>query len=107
MMVAGMLIVLWVAPGTWRAPGRPSADMNRMAVYVAGFRRIVFGLALTALGAAWIWRQVWLLIVALAVGGEELVESSFYLWAMRQGDKRRTGDEPAATPGERNRPTGA
>jgi hypothetical protein len=62
-----------------------AADRARPIVFVSGFRAGVVGLALTGLGAAWLSQQLWVLLLALAIGGEELLETSVVLFALRRG----------------------
>lgn len=60
-------------------------DPPRNLRFVRGFRLAVIGLALLAIAAAWLWHQQWLLILALAIGGEETLESSIHARAIRRG----------------------
>jgi hypothetical protein len=60
----------------------------RPATYMAGFRAGVVGLAVAGIAGAWVWQQLWLLVLALAIGGEELLESSIALYALREGERR-------------------
>ena len=50
-----------------------------------GFRLTVIGLALAAIAAAWAWQLGWLLVLALAIGGEETLESSIHAYAIQRG----------------------
>jgi hypothetical protein len=43
---------------------------------IEGFRLLVFGLVLLGTGAAVLWRQEWLLVLALGIGFVEILESS-------------------------------
>ena len=52
--------------------------------WMTGFRLGVVGLAVVGVGLAWLWQQVWLLAVALGVGGEELLESSTYVAVLKR-----------------------
>jgi hypothetical protein len=77
-------------------------DPARNLRFVRGFRRVVLGLALIAVGVAWTWQIAWLLVLALVIGGEEVLESSVHAFAVRRGIE--TGAVPArmdtdATPG--------
>lgn len=60
-------------------------DPDKSLTLVRGFRWGVTGLAVMALAAAWQWHLLWLLLLALAIGGEELLESSLVVAALRQG----------------------
>ncbi len=58
---------------------------------VRGFRIAVIGLAVTGVGVWLLTDQTWVLVVSLAVGGEELLESSVIIAAIR-ADPRRAGE---------------
>jgi len=60
-------------------------DMDRPIVWMGGFRAAIIGLAIVGLGAAWLTQQLWVLLIALAIGGEELLETSVLVYAMRRG----------------------
>jgi hypothetical protein len=60
-------------------------DTDRNIVWMAGFRAAIIGLAVTGAGVAWLAQQLWVLLIALAIGGEELLETSVLLYAMRRG----------------------
>jgi hypothetical protein len=49
-----------------------------------GFRVAIGGLALAGIGAAWCWQIGWLLGLSLIIGGEELLESTVVITALRQ-----------------------
>ena len=51
---------------------------------VRGFRFFVIGLAVASLAAAWVWHLVWLLILAVVIGLEEMLEMSVVLYALRR-----------------------
>ncbi|HEU0115106.1 MAG TPA: hypothetical protein VFQ80_10540 [Thermomicrobiales bacterium] len=74
-----------VARGLWfGAAGR--AGLLRQGrdafAWIRAFQFAVAGLTLVAIAAAWIWRQPWLLAVALGVLGEEMYETSRILTAL-------------------------
>lgn len=68
-------------------------DPARNLRFIRGFRRTIIGLALIAFAAAWLWQLLWLLVLALAIAGEELLESSVHAFAVRRGIT--TGAVPA------------
>ena len=76
----------------------PFRDRSKPIVCVSGFRTAIVGLALAGIAGAWLWQQVWLLALVLASGGEELLESSVVLYALRRG--RRLQVEQAVSAGE-------
>ncbi|MGB2713742.1 MAG: hypothetical protein WBC51_06160 [Vicinamibacterales bacterium] len=72
-------------------------DPDKPLTMVAGFRRCVIGLAILAFAASWQWQLLWLLLLALAIGGEETLETSIIIFALRRG-KRIGRRASAATP---------
>jgi hypothetical protein len=40
------------------------------------------------MGAAWNWNILWLFVLSLAFGGEEVVESTVHLYILRRGPSR-------------------
>lgn len=57
--------------------------------WMLGFRRALIGLALMGIGAAWWWQLGWLLALALIIGGEEILESSICIFALREQRRGR------------------
>jgi hypothetical protein len=72
----------------------PVTDPRKGAALVRAFRSVIGGLALATAALAWRWDIDWLLLLALAVGTEELLETSTVVAAIREGERRRT--QPAA-----------
>lgn len=56
---------------------------RRLLEGLSGFRLCVVGLAVTGVGAAWMWQIGWLFALALIIGGEELLESTVLIAALR------------------------
>ncbi len=63
---------------------RPTGDSMKMVTVIRGFRFAVIGVALAGLGAAWTWQIMWLFILSLVFGGEEVLESSVQLFILRR-----------------------
>jgi hypothetical protein len=63
-------------------PHPRSASMQPLA-WMRGFRLTLIGLALAGAGAAWLWGIPWLLALSLAIGGEETLESSIAISALK------------------------
>lgn len=61
--------------------------------FIRGFRRTVIGLALIGVAVAWTWQLLWVLVLSLAIGGEEVLESSIHAFAVRL-----TTDTPRVRP---------
>ena len=65
--------------------GALRGDSGKLLTWIQGFRLSIIGLALAGLGAAWAWHLTWLLVLTLAIGGEETLESSIVIFALRRG----------------------
>jgi hypothetical protein len=89
MIVFGLITgVIGIYQATGRAM-RTAPTRITLLPRIQGFRIAVIGFALAALGISWITQQLWLFVVALGVGGEEMLESSFYIWVLRR-ERRAT-----------------
>ncbi len=90
-VAVALLGVALTARGLWfgaaGSPGLLRQGRDAFA-WIRGFQIAVAGLALVGIAAAWIWRQPWLLVVALGVLGEELFETSRILTALTAGRHR-------------------
>lgn len=62
---------------------RHTGDPTKMVTVIRGFRVAVIGLALGGLGAAWNWQIMWLFVLSLIFGIEEILESSVHLFILR------------------------
>ena len=71
-------------------------DGEKPLVFVSGLRAVLVGMAIAGVGAAWVWQQLWVLLIALAIGGEELLETSFVLFVLRRGRKQEAARQAAA-----------
>ncbi len=65
--------------------GALRGESGKLLTWIQGFRLSIIGLALAGLGAAWAWHLAWLLVLTLAIGGEEILESSIVIFALRRG----------------------
>ena len=65
-------------------------DSEKILQWIQGFRFLIIGLGLAGLGAAWAWHLTWLLVLSLAIGGEETLESSIVIFALRRGRRLET-----------------
>ncbi len=75
----GLLMVINGLRGALRG------DSGMILSWIQGFRLSIIGLALAGVGAAWAWQLTWLLVLTLAIGGEETLESSIVIFALRRG----------------------
>jgi hypothetical protein len=64
---------------------RPLRDPAKVLTWVRGFRLSMIGLALAGTGAGWLLDQTWLIVLSLAIGGEETLESSIRHFALTRG----------------------
>ncbi len=67
--------------------GALRGDSGKLLPWIKGFRLSIIGLALAGLGVAWGWHLTWLLVLTLAIGGEEILESSMVIFALRRGGR--------------------
>ena len=62
---------------------RPRSGAMQPLLWMRGFRLTLIGLALAGVGAGWLWGLDWLIALSLAIGGEETLESSIAIHALR------------------------
>jgi hypothetical protein len=60
-------------------------DSAQLIPLMVGFRAFMIGLALIGIGIAWVWHLPWLLVLSLASGAGETLETSLILFALRHG----------------------
>lgn len=82
-LVAAGIAILYGLALVWRGlrggPDGARGLLRRridMLQRMEGFRLTVFGLVLVGVGAAVIWQEQWLLLLALGIGFVEILESS-------------------------------
>jgi hypothetical protein len=74
-------------------------NATQLVPFMEGFRATMIGLALAGLGAAWAWHLTWLLVLSLAMGGGETLETSLILFALRHGARLEIGRRRARAVG--------
>jgi hypothetical protein len=86
LMALGAVIAVW---GTKMELvgliGALRGNSAQLVTLMEGFRLSIIGLALTGVGAAWAWHLTWLLVLSLVIGGQEMLESSIDIFALRRG----------------------
>jgi hypothetical protein len=85
---AGLLLVVGAIQVSWSVyravvRSRRLRDPSRALVIMLGFRAAIIGFALAAFGAAWWWQIGWLFGLALVIAGEELLESTVVISALK------------------------
>ena len=66
-------------------PHHPLRDPAKAITRVRGFRLSMIGLVLAGTGAGWLLGQTWLIVLSLAIGGEETLESSISYFGLTRG----------------------
>jgi hypothetical protein len=66
----------------WRAIRMSAADPAKSLALMQSFRIAVIALSIAALGIGLLADQLWLIILALIIGGEEAFESTMAIGAM-------------------------
>jgi hypothetical protein len=90
-MLLGMgLVVSGVAllPTVYAGRRRKRSGFEWAFAYLYLFRRIVVGMALVGAGLGWAWQVPWLAAASACIGVGELLESSYYIWVLRWGQRR-------------------
>lgn len=91
LLAAGAALALYGAVVQGRGIVKPIRDPDKNLTWMRGFRLTVVGLAVAGIAAAWAWQSVFLLVLALLIGGGETFESSLDIFALRRG--RRMQEE--------------
>ena len=83
--LAGVPILMSGLWREWDRLRRPLRDPAKVLTWVRGFRLSMIGLALAGSGAGWLLDQTWLVVLSLAIGCEETLESSIMHFALTRG----------------------
>ena len=83
LIALGMVVWYFGTRMAFRGLGRPMSDLTRMQAFVQGFRIAVIGITVVGLGISWNWHVVWLFVLSLVFGGEEIMESTTHLAILR------------------------
>lgn len=79
----------------WRGIRMPIREPGKVLTFFRGFRTSVIGLALVGIAAGWAFDQTWLLLLSIAIGIEETIESSIDIFALRNNASLRLGPRAA------------
>ena len=96
MVVLGVVAMVRGIASIVRGARIPIHNRSKLIVGVGGFRIGIIGMALAGLAGAWIGQLDWLLVLSLAIGGEEALESSVILYALRRGRRLAEASTQAA-----------
>ena len=91
LIVVGALIGARGLVQEWNGLRRPISDPAKVLTFLMGFRMSVIGLALLGIGAGWMSGITWLLVLSLAIGGVETLESTVHIFAVTRGKDLRLG----------------
>jgi hypothetical protein len=83
-MLGGLGLVIYGLRGGYFSWGLGVNHPEKSLRWMLGFRQVMIGLAVIGVGAAWWWQLGWLLALALIIGGEETLESSICIFALRE-----------------------
>ena len=86
MSVGGLLMLVGIRRLSV-ALGLANHNPDEMQGFMTGFRIAVLGMTLLGLGVAWNWSVLWLFVLALVFGGEEVMESTTHLYIIRRGKR--------------------
>ena len=90
-----------------RGLGRTPYTNATLLLALTGFRRAMIGLMLAGMAGAWHWDALWLLLLTLGLGGEETLESSMMIWALRHHRSHTPARRSRARVGSLQRPFGS
>ena len=82
-VILGAIVAFIGARRGFAAACRLRLDPERALAILRGFRVFIVGLCLAGGGVAWIWEITWLLWISVVICGEEVLESSIGIAALR------------------------
>lgn len=84
--------------GIWVSNARRTEpDMDRALTMIQAFQAAIVGLALVGFGLWIVTGATWILILALAVAGEEMLETSRIITALRADQRARGANARSAS----------
>ena len=89
MLAAGSLLALYGCAVQFRGIKMPISEPSKNITWMRGFRLTIIGLAIAGIAAAWAWHLLWILVLALLIGGGETFESSLDIFALRNEKRLR------------------
>ena len=91
LMVAGVPLALRGLRREWRAIWLPVGTPGKVLQFFRGFRMSIIGLSFVGIGAGWMLDQTWVIVLSVAIGIEETIESSIDVYALTKGKELRLG----------------
>lgn len=95
LVVCGLFLATRGLRREWRGITMPLRDPAKVLTFFQGFRMSVIGLALIGIALGWAFGQTWLLLIAIAIGIEETIESTIDIFALTRGKDLRLGPRPS------------
>lgn len=90
LMLAGSYL-FWTGLSAWIRGSRQFGEPGgRLLSMIRGFRLGIIGLAVVGIGLWLLTGQLWILVLSLAVAGEEVLETSFIIWAINSDPRNQT-----------------
>ena len=89
LMVAGVVVLIWSVRRGLTDGRRIARDPGRAFAIVRAFRIGIVGLCVAGIGAGWCWHVPSLIGLSLIIVGEEILESSVFIGALRDELRRR------------------
>jgi hypothetical protein len=86
LMITGAALVVWAVWRDGRALALPVTSPAKGTALVRAFRIAILGLCTTTVGLAWLWQIGWLVLLAVCVAGEEVLETTVVMAAIRTGE---------------------
>jgi hypothetical protein len=84
----GAFLLVRSVRGALRSFQQPFGPERNIS-WMASFRRFMLGAALVGVAASLLFDVTWLLLLSLAIGGEEVLESTLLLDGLRRGPNIR------------------
>lgn len=90
-VLAGIILAARGLRREWQGITLPTRDPRKVETFFRGFRMSIIGLALIGIATALATDQLWLLMLAVAIGIEETIESTIDIWGLNRGRTIRLG----------------
>ena len=90
LILVGLSVFAWSVYWDISRRRDEDADPGRALTIVQSFRIGIIGLCLAGVGTGWLWDSTWLLGLSLIIGGEELLESSVIIKALKESPAKKS-----------------